>query len=77
MHESQRHLVESGGDQILAAVGKASPAIAVTTASAGGLSLEQWVFVATLVYLVLQTAHLAWKWARDLRRAKREDLADV
>lgn len=29
------------------------------------LTLNQWVMIATLVYLVLQIAFLAWKWRRE------------
>ena len=48
------------------AAGKASIPIAVSGAAAAGLSLQEWVFIATLVYLGLQIAHLIFKWWRDL-----------
>lgn len=75
MNESQRHLLEGGGEQILAAVGKASPPIAVSTAAASGFSLQDWVLIATLVYTALLTVHLLYKFARDLRGGR--DRADV
>ena len=55
------------GHDISIAAAKASPPVAVITATASGLSLEDWVFVATLVYLVVQIAYLLWKWVRDIR----------
>lgn len=58
------------------ALGKASPPIAVVGATVGGISLDDWVVALTALYLILQTAHLVWKWCRDLRRAAREDAAD-
>jgi hypothetical protein len=68
MFESQRHLTDSlGGDAVVAAV-KSSPPVVVTAAAAAGMPLQSWVAIATLVYVMLQTAYLIWKWARDLRR---------
>lgn len=55
----------SWGDKIMnseyfAAVGKASPPIVVSSAAAAGLSLQEWVFVATLLYTVLQIGLLIY-----------------
>lgn len=41
---------------------KASPPIA---AMAFGLTLNEWVAVATIVYLALQGVYLIWKWRRE------------
>lgn len=46
--------------EYFAAVGKASPPIAVSSAAAAGLSLQEWVFVATLLYTVLQIGLLIY-----------------
>lgn len=63
-------------DLILAGL-KSAPAVgasagAVTTAQTevtfAGLTGNAWVVVATLTLIVLQVAHLAWKWRRDYRR---------
>lgn len=51
---------------------KASPALGVGGLSASGVSLEEWVFIATLVYLVLQILYLGYKFVRDLRRDRKE-----
>ncbi|WP_221795926.1 hypothetical protein [Aquisediminimonas sediminicola] len=40
--------------EIVAAVTKASPPIAVVAATLGGLSLQDWVLATTLFYTVLQ-----------------------
>lgn len=70
--------VSSNSGEYLGAIGKASPALAVSAAGIAGMPLETWVIVLTLVYLGLQIAYLVWKWARDLRRdrAEGEDRAD-
>lgn len=55
----------------------AAPPVALSTAAmVGGLSLQEWMFAATLVYVVLQAAYLLWKWYREWRRSMREDRAD-
>jgi len=59
------------GDAVSASM-KASPPLAVGTLSASGVSLEEWVFIATLVYLVLQILYLGYKFVRDLRRDRKE-----
>ena len=35
----------------------------------GGVSLQDWVYILTLVYLVLQIAYLVWKFWRRSRNA--------
>jgi hypothetical protein len=42
---------------------KASPPLAVVGASAmTGMTLQDWVFIATLAYIALQAGWLLWKW---------------
>jgi hypothetical protein len=36
-----------------------------------GVSLPDWVAIATLIYIVLQGAHLLWKWHRQATRNSR------
>ena len=55
---------ELGGDAA-AALGKSTPAVAVSAAAIAGVPLEQWAIILTIVYLVLQIAYLAWKWVRE------------
>ena len=43
---------------------KAIPPVAVVAATASGMTLNDWVLVVTLIYLVLQIAHLLFKWYR-------------
>lgn len=51
---------------------KAAPPVTVTaTALAGGLSLNNIIGAATLVYIILQAGYLLWKWRRDWRRERR------
>jgi len=40
------------------ALSKAAPPVAVTGLAVAGVSLQDWVFILTLVYLVLQISHL-------------------
>lgn len=47
---------------------KVAPPAAVAAASAiGGLTLQEWVYVVTIIYVVAQTAYLLFKWYRDFR----------
>lgn len=59
-----RHAAESGGDY-MTALGKVSPPLAVSAGAIAGFSLQDWVLIATLVYTVLQTAFLVYKFVRD------------
>lgn len=39
---------------------KASPPIVVTGLAIAGVSLQEWVYVLTIVYLILQIGHFVW-----------------
>jgi hypothetical protein len=41
---------------------KSSPPIAVLAVTAQGMTLQEWVYAATLVYIALQAGWLLWKW---------------
>lgn len=60
-------------DQVTAAatsaVVKLSPPIAVVTAGIAGVPLQSWVYVSTILYALLQSAHLVYKWVSDWRAA--------
>ncbi|WP_299307852.1 hypothetical protein [uncultured Croceicoccus sp.] len=73
MIDPPRQLSEGAGDYVTA-FGKAAPPIAVSGVTAAGMSLQDWVLVATLVYTIAQTAHLIYRFVRDHRNAKRERL---
>ena len=55
-------------NDVLQAAGKAAPPVAYVGARLVGLSLPDWVALATLVYIGLQVAHLLWRWRRAARR---------
>lgn len=57
---------------ILAAVGKASPPLAVTSAAVVGLTLSEWVMVCTIIYTILQAAHLIYKFIREYHGGDRK-----
>lgn len=59
-------------DEYVSAVGKTVPPVAVTSATVVGWSLQDWVLTATLIYTVLQTVHLIYKFFKD-RRERRQD----
>lgn len=50
-----------------AAAAKLTPPAAVVAASAAGWSLQDWMYIATIGYIVLQAAYLVWKWRRERR----------
>lgn len=51
---------------------KAAPPAAVTfAASIGGLSLNNIIGIATLLYIALQCSYLVWKWRKEHKQAKR------
>lgn len=60
---------------VAAEAAKASPAVAVAAAtSVFGFSLNEWVAIATLIYIILQAGWLVWKWyhaATDKRERKK------
>lgn len=58
--------VEKAGVAVEAA--KSAPPVAVMAAAIAGLTLQEWVFVVTIVYVVLQAGYLAWKWRREARK---------
>lgn len=68
MNESQRHLVESVGDQTMLALGKASPPVAVSAATVAGLALQDWVLILTAIYTLLQLLLLSPKVVEFVRK---------
>lgn len=65
--ESKRDL----GQDVTVALAKVAPAAAVAVAPAAQLGLQEWVFILTIVYLVLQISFLMWKWVASWLRARR------
>jgi hypothetical protein len=60
---------------VMEALGKSSPPVLVTGLTLGGVSLNEWVMIATLAYTVLQAAFLIrdklyrpWKEKRDAQK---------
>lgn len=78
MNESHRQLTDGVSDYVAGGV-KTAPAIAVAAADLAGMTLQDWMFVATIIYTVLQTAHLVYKFFSDRaaqRRAERAGRVD-
>jgi len=56
---------------VLSEAAKAAPPVAITTAvTIGGLTLNEWVAIATLLYVVLQSGWLIWKWYHAIKERK-------
>ena len=53
---------------------KSAPPVAISIASfVGGINLNNIIGVATLFYIILQAAHLIWKWRRDIKRERADN----
>ena len=49
-------------------VTKSAPPVVVTAAAvAENITLNEWVAIATIVYVVLQAGYLVWKWYREYK----------
>jgi hypothetical protein len=47
---------------------KATPPVTVTAVTwMSGLTLNDYVLLATLAYVALQAGYLVWKWVREIR----------
>jgi len=46
---------------------KLLPPAVVSVVSASGYTLQDWVFIATIGYLLIQATHLLWKWRREAK----------
>ncbi|API58451.1 hypothetical protein BSL82_03340 [Tardibacter chloracetimidivorans] len=60
---------QSTGEYLMDAT-KAAPPVAVSTAALAGMSLQDWVLVATLVYTVIQTALALYRAYRNHKDGK-------
>lgn len=52
--------------EIITQAAKAVPAIAGTTVAS--LTLNEWVAVATFIYVVIQIAFLIWRWVKEANK---------
>jgi hypothetical protein len=68
MFVDHREAASMGGD-LFAAAGKSAPPVAVAGMTVAGVGLQDWVLIATLLWLGAQLAYLAWKWVRESRSA--------
>lgn len=59
----------SNDSRVQVAIEAAKAAPAVAGAAAAGVTLNQWVAIATGFYIVLQALYLARKWWREEREA--------
>lgn len=47
------------------AAAKATLPVTVAAISIGGWGVAEWMYLATLLYVVLQGAYLLWKWRKE------------
>lgn len=58
-------------DQVADGSLRAAPAVTMSAASFLGLGLEQWMYVATILYTILQGSYLVYRWRRSHRKYRR------
>lgn len=68
MPKVEQHRAEAAVEAI-----KSAPAAAVATAGMAGVTLNDAVLIATLIYVVLQIGYLAFKWIRCVRAGNHKD----
>ena len=51
--------------EVNSAAMRISPAVAVASASVSGWGVQEWMYAATLIYVVMQALYLVWKWHRE------------
>lgn len=63
---------QQSSESVLMVAAKVSPPATVLAASAAGMSLQDWVWAATLTYTVLMICKLVWDWIikPNLRKPK-------
>ena len=62
------HLTSEQKQDVASAVNQTIPSAAATVGTGVfGIPLSEWVAAATFVLIVLQVAHLIWKWRRQAR----------
>lgn len=65
------HLNAQQKHDLANAAGQVTPgALAASATRIGGLPLSEWAVIASILFIVLQAANLAWKWRRDARRER-------
>ena len=47
---------------------KSAPPVIVTAAVAEGFTVNEWLAVATIIYIVMQACYLGWKWYKEWRK---------
>lgn len=55
-------------NEISAAGLKVAPPAILSAVTASGWGVQEWMYAATLAYVVLQGAYLIWKWRREARK---------
>jgi len=57
---------------------RVAPPVTVSAASVLGLGLEEWMYIATILYTLLQGSYLAYRWrvSHKNRKEKRHDQKD-
>lgn len=51
---------------------RVAPPVTVSAASVMGLGLEDWMYIATIIYTLLQGGYLVYKWRKSHKRYKKQ-----
>lgn len=62
-------LMRAIADEAAAAASRVGPPGAVAAAAFFNLSLQDWVYIVTLVLLLVQIGYVLWKWRQDRKKA--------
>ena len=55
--------------EIVAEATKSTPPVLLSVAATvGGLTLNEWMAIATIFYIALQAGFLIWKWWKEYRK---------
>lgn len=63
----------SNATQVIDGGLRAAPPVGVSAASFMGMGLDDWMYIFTIAYTVVQGAYLIYKWRRSHRESKEEE----
>jgi len=49
---------------------RAAPPVTLSAASIMGLGLEEWMYIATILYTILQGSYLVYRWRKSHKKYK-------
>lgn len=52
---------------------RAAPPVTLSAASFLGMGLEDWMYIFTIIYTIIQGAYLVYRWRHSHNKRKKED----